>query len=77
MNALHTYITNECITYLLSNATVSYFNLAIKIAAFGGFPSYYLPFFFSERPPAEKKKTCSQVIKTARHICISTLSQAR
>lgn len=47
--------TNECITYLLSNATVSYFVLAIKTAAFGGFPSYYLPFFFSERPPAEKK----------------------
>ena len=64
------------ITYLLSNATVSYFELAIKTAAFDGGLSYDLPFFFSGRPPAEKI-TCSQVIKTARHICISTLSRAR
>ena len=42
------------ITYLLSNAAVSYFVLAIKTAAFDGGLSYDLPFFFSERPPAEK-----------------------
>ena len=47
------------ITYLLSNATVSYFMLAIKTAAFDGGLSYDLPFFFSGRPPAEKNNLLS------------------